>query len=298
MSIINNNTHNYTMTNTCTVIITKGANKGKLCKDIHKWCKHKSITCSTCNRTFRYQHTYDSHTCEIKPKKGKIKVATSKPEPKLKINIRQRKDNTHVTHVDTGDQQSETQKLRQMVDQLKGEIDQMKNQPKTVEIHNLTVITDDIFGKIASELGKKGAVKFLLDTATRETECLDIVDRVYLNHADRDKYPIACRDDHHFRYLGPGHKIIDDVGGEKIVSRIANSVQNAYLRASNDLIRSHVNGDESDTFHMYDMRSVQDKINMLPTMDSKDRLREGLATKVRNPTHPFFRVDHQDRLDE
>lgn len=289
------------MTNTCTIIITKGANKGKLCKDIHKWCKHKSITCSTCNRTFRYQHTYDSHTCDIKPKKEKIKISTS--SSKKKISIRQRsvqpnqQSQTHVARMDT-EEQSETQRLRQMVDQLKGEIDQMKSQPKTVEIHNLTVITDDIFGKIASELGKKGAVKFLLDTATRETECLDIVDRVYLNHTDRDKYPIACRDDHHFRYLGPGHKIVDDVGGEKIVSRIANSVQNAYLKASNDLIHGHVSGEESDAFHMYDMRSVQDKINMLPSMDSKERLREGLATKVRNPTHPFFRVDHLDRLDE
>jgi hypothetical protein len=279
------------MVNECSMVITKGINKGKLCKDIHKWCKHKSLRCAACKRAFRYQHTFDTHHCNER----NAAVTNSK----IKINVRQKpretidmyrveqprnRDPSHIYE----QHQTETRQLKQIVDKLRGEIDEIRNQPK-VQINNLTVITDDIFSKIAGQMGQDGAVKFLLDSLTDETECLDIVDKVYLSSSDKDQYPIACRDKNHFRFLGPNCKIVDDVGGDLIVSKIANSVQNAYLRASANLMEGHVNGmGGEDMYHMYDMRSVQNKIKMLPTTDNKERLREGLAIKVTNPTHPFF----------
>jgi hypothetical protein len=174
-----------------------------------------------------------------------------------------------------------------MVDQLRDEIDDLRKQPK-VQINNLTVITDDIFGKIVGQMGEQEGVKFLLDSLDNEGECLNIVDKVYLSGKDKNQYPIACKNKNHFRFLGPNYDVVDDIGGDLIVSKITNSVQNAILRASADLMQGHVQGgDES----LYDMRSVHDRIKRLPTEDQRKRLREGLAIKVSNPTHPFFQLE-------
>lgn len=259
------------MVNTCTIVITKGVNKGKLCKNVHRWCKHKSISCSTCLHSFRYQHTYDTHMCKAK---AKAKATT---------NIKEKEKTQDIRY--------ETLELKQMVSKLQNELEEIKNQPK-VQINNLTVITDDIFGRIVSQMGQDAAVKYLLDSLNTESECLNIVDKVYLNTSDKNHYPIACRNNNHFRFLGPNSKIVDDIGGDLIVSKLTNSVQNAFLKASANLIEGFVNGDNTESLYsMYDMRYVQDRIEQMPTADHKEKLREGLAIKVTNPTHPFFQLE-------
>ena len=261
------------MVNTCTMVITKGLNKGNLCKNVHRWCKHKSIVCPMCYHSFRYQHTYDSHTCELSRVKLRISV-----KPK---NESQDQSRSHI----------ETLELKQMVSKLQNELEEIKNQPK-VQINNLTVITDDIFGKMVGQMGQDDAIRFLLDSLANESECLSVVDKVYLTASDKNQYPIACKNNNHFRFLGPNLKIVDDIGGDLIVSKLTNSVQNAFLKASANLIEGYVNGGETESLYsMYDMRSVQDRIKKLPTADHKEKLREGLAIKVTNPTHPFFQLD-------
>ena len=254
------------MTNNCTIVIVKGPNKGKMCKDVNRWCKHKSIVCNECQHTFKYQHTFNAHVCTASKTKVKVKI---KPKP-----------------VD-----NETKELKQLVNKLQDELAEIKKQPK-VQINNLTVITDDIFGQIVGEMGKKEGVKYLLDSLDRDAECLDIVDKVYLNGKDKNQYPIACKNENHFRFLGPNYKVVDDIGGDLIVSKITNSVQNAFLKASADLIQDHIQGDQTESLYsMYDMRHVQDKIKQMPLLDQKERLRAELAHKVTNPTHPFFQLE-------
>lgn len=246
-------------------------NKGKICSDVHRWCKHRVKKCSVCNRSFKYQHTYDSHVCED----------VSKPKVKVKIKVKtERKED-----------EMDTQQLVEMVHQLRGEIQEMRNQP-TVQINNLTVITDDIFSRIAKEMGQDQAVKFLLDSLTSKEECLSIVDKVYLSGKDKNQYPIACKNKDHFRFLGPNSKVVDDVGGHQIVSKITDSVQNAYLKANQSLLEGHVNATGmKELYSMYDLKLMQEKIISLPSDDRKQRLREELASKVTNPTHPFFQLE-------
>lgn len=259
------------MVNICTMIITKGANKGKMCKDVNRWCKHKKMQCADCKRTFSYQHSFNAHQCSV-------------PKPKVQIRVGI-KSKTQL------EQQRETQELKNMVHQLKDELDEIKKQPK-VQINNLTVITDDIFNKVISQMGEREGVKYLLDSLDNDVECLNIVDKVYLAGKDKNQYPIACRDKNHFRFLGPNSKIIDDVNGDLIVSKLTNSVQNAFLKASADLIQGHIDDDETQSlYELYDMRSVHDRIKQLPLADHRERFKEGLAIKVSNPTHPFFQLE-------
>jgi uncharacterized C2H2 Zn-finger protein len=243
------------MVNTCTMIITKGYNKGKLCKVVNQWCKHKKVTCERCNKSFSYQHTYIAHVCTANQTlKVTVKLKPSKP---LQV----------PTLLELKSLQS--------------------------KITKLSVITDDLYGQIVNQMGKQEGVKFLLDSL--EDECLDIVDKVYLSGKDKNQYPIACINKSHFRFLGPGHDVVDDIGGDLIVSKITNSIQNAFLKAIADLIQGHVEDDRIDAlYRTYDIRSVHKHIKQLSTTDQRERLRQGLAIKVTNPTHPFFQFQLEE----
>jgi len=239
------------MVNTCTLIITKGFNKGKLCKDVNQWCKHKKVTCDRCSKIFSYQHTYAAHVCTANQM---LKVIV-KPKPSSNPQI-----------------------------------------PTVSELHQskftkLTVITDDLFGQIVNQMGKHEGVKFLLDSL----ECLDIVDKVYLSGKDKNQYPIACINKSHFRFLGPSHDVVDDIGGDLIVSKITNSIQNAFLKAIADLIQGHVEDDRIDAlYRTYDIRSIHKRIKQLSTTDQRERLRQRLENKVTNPSHPFFQFQIEE----
>lgn len=264
------------MVNTCTMVITKGINKGRLCKDMNRWCKHKKVFCDKCKRTFSYQHSYNAHAC-----------MTAKTKVRIKVNAKTKTQPAAPTPLEALD----TMELKNMVHQLRGEIDEIRKQPK-VQINNLTVITDDIFNRIVSQMGEQEGVKFLLDSLNNEAECLNIVDKVYLNGRDKNQYPIACKDNNHFRFMGPDYDVVDDIGGDLIVSKITSSVQNACLKASADLIHEHVEGNETESLYkQYDILTVQDRIKRLPTASQRERLKAGLAIKFTNPTHPFFQLE-------
>ena len=247
------------------MIITKGNNKGKICKDANKWCKHKRVYCEFCKRTFSYQHSYNGHICVNH--KSRFPGPPAPPPEKIKILLKPVAPVAPVA--------SETQELKEMMYQLKNEINEIRNQPKVL-INNLTVISDDIFTKVVTQMGEQEGVKFLLDSFLHEGECLNIVDKLYLSGKDKNEYPIACRGNNHFRFLGPNRNVVDDVGGELIVSKITGSVQNAVLRAAEDT-------------QLYDISYLQERIKELPK--GKEKLRDGLAIKVANPTHPFFQLE-------
>ena len=257
------------MTNACDIIITRGNNKGLICKNVHKWCKHKSIHCPSCKRSFRYQHSYGSHLCEGH-------------SHKIKVNVKKKDDN---------------HELKQLVSKLQSDIDEMKSQPK-VQINNLTVISDDVFTKIMDSMGQEAGFKFLMNSIDNGPQrCMKIVDKLYLNIEDKNKYPIACRNQNHFRFLGPNYTIVDDVGGDLITKKISDSVQNAMLRASSQLIEGHVVGDTTDDLCTnYDIRRLQDKINALPMDCQSAEFKRDLAIKVSNPSHPFFQLDNEKKM--
>jgi len=216
------------------MIITRGVNKGKLCRDANQWCKHNKITCTHCKKTFNYLHTYTAHVCAVADQTSKIK-----------INV------------------------------------------KTKTFPQFQVITDDLYDQIVNQVGKRECIRFLFQSM--DLDIVTIVDKVYLSGKDKDQYPIACKNKTHFRFIGTDHKLVDDINGNLIVSTVIKSVQNAYLKASADLIQGHMEDNQIDTLYKkYDIRSVHKRIKQISTTVQRERLRQGLVNKVTNPIHPFF----------
>lgn len=228
-----------------------------------------------------YQHTYNSHKCSSEKHKVAIK---KKGNNMVKVEDIQSESVRSCKEENTED----TEELHKIVADLRRELNELKEQPR-VHIDNLTVITDDIFTKMTKEMGQENAVNFLLEASKSDTECLDVVNKVYLSSSDRDKYPIACKDRDHFRFLGPNSNVIDDIGGKLIVSKLTQSVQDAMIKASSQLLTENDDENVDRLLDRYNILSLQEKLTSLPSEDNKARLKRELAIKVRNPSHPFFR---------
>jgi len=165
---------------------------------------------------------------------------------------------------------------------LKDKVQQVAEQPRS--INNIMVIGNDFFQELTAKIGKDSAVQFLSSVATTGKP-IDVIDKLYLEGKDPMNYPIACRNDDHFRYLSHdgagGRKLVDDHGGAIIGDLMMNRLRNAFLMAANELISKHVDGTaESDKDVL---RSVQN----ITTVDKKMIVYQ-LAEATNNSSHPFF----------
>jgi hypothetical protein len=146
------------------------------------------------------------------------------------------------------------------------------------------VIGNDFFQELTAKIGKDRAVEFLSSTAT-DGKPIDVIDKLYLEGRDPMNYPIACRNEDHFRYLSHdgegGRKVVDDRGGVIIADMMMNRLRNAFLMAANELISQHVDGTQESDADV--LRSVQN----ITTVD-KDMIVYQLAEATNNSNHPFF----------
>lgn len=267
------------MPNQCSITIKRGRNKGKLCREVNKTCRHQSIQCPNCGEDFSYKHTYTSHakTCQYQTREQHKPKLRPRPRPKLSGSPMASEILARIHN------------LEQENKDLKNKVQEVADQPRN--INNIMVIGNDFFEELTAKIGKDSAVEFLSSAATTGKP-IDVIDKLYLEGKDPMSYPIACRNEDHFRYMSNdgqgGRKLVDDHGGAIIGDMMMNKLRNAFLMAANELISKHVEGSiESDKDVL---RSVQN----IATVD-KNVIVYQLAEATNNSNHPFF-VDQEDHL--
>ena len=60
--------------NICDIEITTGINKGKLCRDINKYCRHKKVICEICKEEFSHKSSYLRHKKTVHNEKQKVAI--------------------------------------------------------------------------------------------------------------------------------------------------------------------------------------------------------------------------------
>lgn len=254
-------------TNTCDIIIATGSNKGKRCSDINKYCRHEKTKCDICGEEFSHKSSYQRHRKSSHPSyKTKVEVS-KKPVP-----------NYHEI-------QKELQQLREDFYKVTARVNKVEQEPK-----NITVVIGDekiFMGLVKRMGGEKVATRFLLENIDHK-DSINIVDKMYLEGIERDRYPIACADNYKFRYLSHSGSIVDDDGGIKIVSTLENEIHSALIEANTRLIHECINNNDNVTlYNVYDLGTLQEQLGNYRGIDSR-QLREDLAKKVYNTSHPFF----------
>lgn len=252
--------------NTCNIMIMTGSNKGKLCTDINKYCRHQKTTCSTCGEEFSHKSSYQRHLKSIHPPIRK------------KINV-VKKENKRMI-----DMEEEIKLLKEQFINVSSRVNKVEQEPK-----NITVVIGDekIFMGLVKRMGEKKATKFLLENIQHK-DSINIVDKMYLEGIEKNRYPIACTDNHRFRYLNHSGDIVDDNDGIKIVSKLANEIHSALIEANTHLIHECVgSGDDMTLYNVYDIGGIQEQLGEYRGKSTK-RFRDDLAKKVYNSSHPFF----------
>lgn len=248
----------YTMPNSCTMEITRGKNKGKLCKDINRICRHHKIVCTVCGEVFSYKHTHAAH---IRICAGRKKIHPQRRQTdELQQGIQERLD--------------ELEKRNKI---LESKVLNVEKQPRN--INNIVVIGTDFYQELVEKIGKDQAIDFLTVSAP-----MDVISKLYLDGKDPMNYPIACKDSDHFRYLDDNSSVVDDHGGRVISDIVIKRIQNAFLMVTNELINESVEQDKD--YHASGMvLQMQDKISNYSKEDIVYQLAE--ATNIEG--HPFFR---------
>lgn len=292
------------MPNTCTIPVMTGSNKGKLCKDINRYCRHKKTVCEICKEEFSHKSSYERHRrlAHHASKKKKVCVV-KKPEP-VKVKVRM-----EMTDLDP-DTRRVIEQERERVDDLVKELSELREKYETVskrmgkverEPKNITVVIGDekIFHGLVKKLGDElRASKFLLENIAKKN-CINIVDKLYLEGVEKDRYPIACADDYQFRYLNGSGDIVDDNGGKKILTKLQNEVHSALIEANTCMINEQLGNMDDDgqsddsgsvgkLYDVYDLCHIQHQLGSYRDEEETEKLRDDLARRVYNVSHPFF----------
>lgn len=173
------------------------------------------------------------------------------------------------------------QDLMREIHELRERMTEMEQKPR---YNNWIIVGDDMFHAMVDKLGRQEALSFLTQSAIAG-DSIEVVKKLYLDGVSPEKYPIACRNADHYRYLNDKRQIIDDKGGESVKKMLTNQTHRAMVLAANEVIQSKLSKDEGimyvDLDH--DMKTVQCKLADVQTLDM-DRL-YGIT---HNPNHPFF----------
>lgn len=265
------------MPNTCDIIISTGTNKGKLCRDINKYCRHKVVKCPDCGKSFGHKSSYERHRQKAHDKQ--------KAQVKKKVVI--------VKKDKLGAMQQEIDELREELKQHREAINERVTKVEQ-KPQNIIVIGDEkVFWALVNRMGEHKAMSFLLNNI-HPRDCINIVEKMYLEGVDKMQYPIACADNHKFRYLSTCGDIIDDRGGKKIVSKLENEIHSAIIEANNRLIDDFVTREEKgqaspSMFTVYDIGAIQQTLKSYRESKDSEQFRDDLAKRVYNTEHPFFK---------
>ena len=142
--------------------------------------------------------------------------------------------------------------------------------------YNYIIISNTQYQDILTKLGRDEAIRLLSDG-----KLIDVTKKLYFENISPELYPVACRENLHFRFLNDKCEIIDDKGGDKINQVVNSTMHNAMIAAVNDIITDQLNGKETCN----DISTLQKR---LLTQMSDQNFRSDLSKMSYNPNHPFF----------
>jgi len=212
-------------------------------------------------------------------------------EVKVKVKVRP----TTTTPLSDPETQQE---ILDEINRLRARVQKMENEPR---YNNWIIIGSDMFSEMIEKYGRSEALTFLTKSALTG-DSVDVIKKLYLDGVSPEKYPIACRDYHHFRYLNDKREVIDDRGGQSVRKIFTDRAHKAMVLATNEMMQEEFDQyqPDPDTLDPTDedigemfrkLGDVQCRLSSVHALDL-----ERLAGMTNNPNHPFFREENESYL--
>lgn len=194
-------------------------------------------------------------------------------QPKIKLDIRPK-----PTHTETI--------LLNAINDMRCELSSLKNKidmPRETNVYNINkninvFVGGDAYQSLIDKYGKDNAMSMLLNDTTSA-----LAKNLYFEGIAPNSYPIACKDNLHFRFLNDKSEVIDDLGGEKVNTAVISHMRNTMIRAVNEEIENQIGGAIKPNI-TGDTNILQTRLLDLSQRDLKPELSE----MSYNPNHPFF----------
>jgi hypothetical protein len=234
----------------------------------------RKYTCQYCNAGFndrsnKYRHE-NKYCKNMVASLSSPALASSLLRKKIKVKVKEVKSDNVLNH----DILEELNALRERVSKI-------ENEPR---YNNWIIVGLDMYNDMISRYGREEAVSFLTKSAVTG-DSLDVIKKLYLDGVSPEKYPIACRNYHHFRYLNDKREVIDDNGGSSVQKLFTSRAHKAMILATNEMIAQQIASGSTDLLYREnEIGNVQECLTMVHNIDI-DRL----AGMINNPNHPFFK---------
>jgi len=272
----------------CQVLITRGKNKGKTCGSVNAKCKHVTelMECDVCHMKFDRSTSYYRHrnahqdgpkvkptptrtTHSAKPMAPTPVPPSSLPSPSDPPDSPKPERDVYIRLL----------RLEEQNDALRKEVEVLKHKPMTTNNY-IAIVGSNFYTELIEKIGKNDAIKFLTGNCVKSP--LSVFQKLYLDDRSPDDYPVACKDELHFRYLDSNKRVIDDCGGTTIGSVMSQQITDAVLHAAADF---EIEGQGNSVYGLDHIRKIRERFAEL----DKDTMIRDLAYITNNPNHPFFR---------
>jgi hypothetical protein len=240
----------------------------------------RNYTCQYCNTAFsdrsnKYRH--ETKYCKALKKKLNIII-----KPKYQPTVQK----TLCKPIEKTTNDKMTHELLEELKELRQRVSVIENEPRSTHYNNWIIIGTDIYHDMVDKYGRHEAISFLTQSAI-SGDSVDVIKKLYLDGVNPEKYPIACKNYDHFRYLNDKREVIDDKGGISVQKLFSNQTHRAMVLAANEMIQEQLNTNPNTNALFvdldYDMRNVQCKLASIRSLDMNR-----LAGITHNPNHPFF----------
>ena len=201
---------------------------------------------------------------------------------KIKIAVKKKDEEVLKLRIDPNEVMVKLLQLEQQNNELREEVEVLKQMPVTTTNY-IAVLGTDFYGDLISKLGKSDAIKFLAESCV-DGSPLSVFQKLYLDDKKPNDYPIACKDQLHFRYLDNDKRVVDDQGGAALGTAVSKKITDALLLAANDAMIREMDGN-NPVYNMQNILLMQDRLTKL----DKSSMIQDLAYITNNPNHPFFR---------
>lgn len=285
------------MPNSCDILITRGKNKGKSCRDVNRVCRHQMISCKNCGTDFSYRHTYVAHVCPNMEDSCDSTAINTNSVNSINTNNRTKSTNdrkkltprakasTKGKGTKFSQLEQRLQELEQQNKHLESRVSEAEKRPQNIQ--NIVVIGNDFYSELVDKFGKNLAINYLTNAAV-SSKPIDVIEKLYLDGKDPMCYPIACRNEDHFRYLDSESKIVDDCGGSGIGNLMTDRLQNAMLMAINEISNAAINNETNASANQEQLSNIVNAQRSVTHGFDKAALINQLAIMTHNEKHPFF----------